>query len=306
MQHVLSARQFEAEELAEIFERAGTMRDQLATETTRRELLETHAGRVVATLFYEPSTRTRHSHESAAVRLGMGVISTENAGQFSSAIKGETLEDTIRTEAEYADLIVLRHPEVGAAERAATVSGVPIINAGDGAGEHPTQALLDLYTIQQEVGRSDDLKIVIGGDLKHGRTARSLAMMLSLYTGNHITFVSTPDLQIADDIKGHLDERNVSHKETDDIHEAVRDADVVYWTRLQKERMEQPEIARNFTIDQAVLQSMARTAIIMHPLPRAGEIAESVDGDPRAKYFTQVRSGLHVRMALIDRLLQAS
>lgn len=302
MQHVLSARQFEKDQLDEIFAHADVMRQQMADN--RRELAQTHAGRVVATLFYEPSTRTRMSHEVAAQRLGASVVGTENANEFSSAIKGETLEDTIRTIGAYTDLIILRHKDNGAADRAARVSEKPIINAGDGSGEHPTQALLDLYTILKEKERLSGLHVVIGGDLRHGRTARSLALLLSLYPDNKISFVSTPELQIGEDIKTHLSQKGVEHDEVDDVYESVHTADVVYWTRLQKERMENPAIGTSFTVDQSVLQAMRSDAIIMHPLPRVDEIAASVDADPRAVYLPQqVENGMFIRMALIDQLL---
>ncbi len=302
MQHILSARQFEEDQLSEIFAHADEMRQQMADN--RRELAQTHAGRVVATLFYESSTRTRVSHETAALRLGASVVGTENADEFSSAIKGETLEDTIRTIGAYADLIVLRHKENGAADRAAQVSEKPIINAGDGSGEHPTQALLDLYTIFREKKRLGGLNVVIGGDLKHGRTARSLALLLSLYSDNKISFVSTSELQIGEDIKTHLTQKGVAHEEVDDVYEPIHTADVVYWTRLQKERMQNPAIGTSFTIDQSVLQAMRSDAIIMHPLPRVDEIAPSVDADPRAVYLPQqVENGMFIRMALIDQLL---
>lgn len=258
---------------------------------------------IIATLFYEPSTRTRLSFESAAQRLGYGVISTENANEFSSAIKGETIEDTIRTVSAYADAIILRHKETGAAEAAAAISTVPIINAGDGKGEHPTQALLDLYTIQREKGRTSKLRIVIGGDLAHGRTARSLAQLLSLYDDNHITFVATPELQIGKDIKDYLDKNGTVWVETDNINQAVADADVVYWTRLQKERFGDQSLECKFVIDETVLNAMSRSAIIMHPLPRVGEITCEVDSDPRAAYFRQVENGLYIRMALLEYVL---
>lgn len=303
MQHVLSARQFETGQLAEIFDRADDMEEQI--RTNRRELAQRHIGRIAAMVFYEPSTRTRISHEAAALRLGMGCTGTENASEYSSVAKGETLEDTIATIGGYADVIVLRHNETGAADRAAAVSEVPIINAGDGMGEHPTQALLDLYTIKKSKHRLDDLKVVIGGDLKHGRTARSLALLLSLYSNNHITFVSTPELQIGDDIKDHLEQAGVSHTESDDLHQAVHDADVVYWTRLQKERIKDTGISNCYVIDQSALQAMPEDAIIMHPLPRVDEIARTVDQDPRAVYLReQVPNGMYIRMALYDQLLR--
>lgn len=300
IEHVLSARQYDPDQLDRLFACTDAMRDALASRQGRRGLAGRHAGLVVATLFYEPSTRTRLSFESAAVRLGAGVISTENAREFSSAAKGETIQDTVRTIDRYADVLVMRHHETGAAEQAAAVSSVPIINAGDGKGEHPTQALLDMRTIKEERGRLNDLNVVIGGDLTHGRTARSLALLLSMYESNHIDFVSTPDLRMGDDIKSHLHETGTSFNETDDMYAAVREADVVYWTRLQKERLRDQNLRSEFTIGQAVLQVMPADAIIMHPLPRVGEIERCVDADPRAIYFDQVEHGLHTRMALLD------
>lgn len=306
MKHVLSARQFNREQLSELFSKSDEMAKRLETANGRRSLAATHSGAIVATLFYEPSTRTRLSFESAAQRLGAGVISTENASEFSSAAKGEVLEDTIRTVDKYAELIVIRHPEVGTADRAAAVSRSPIINAGDGTGEHPTQALLDMYTIQTKKGRLRDLNIVIGGDLAHGRTARSLAQMASMYPNNTVTFVSTPELRVGEDIKNHLAQRGTDYRETDDLFTVIGTADVVYWTRLQKERLTDPTLQAGFTIGQAALQVMSDQAIIMHPLPRVGEIEHSVDDDPRAVYFDQVEHGLHVRMALTDMLLTSA
>ncbi|MDB5185483.1 MAG: Aspartate carbamoyltransferase [Candidatus Saccharibacteria bacterium] len=302
-QHVLTARQFNKRQLKQLFAKADRMRVVLQSPLLRHKLVDEHRGLVVATLFYEPSTRTRLSFESAAQRLGIGVVSTENASEYSSATKGETLEDTIRTVASYADAIVLRHKEEGAAEQAAAVSLAPIINAGDGKGEHPTQGLLDLYTIQREKGRLDNLHIVIGGDLAHGRTARSLAQMLGLYKGNKITFVSVPALQIGDDITAYLDQQKTTYTKTDNLIEAVKTADVIYWTRLQKERVSNPGIEAGFVIDQEVLDAMKNDAVILHPLPRTNEIHSDVDTDPRAAYFRQVENGLYIRMALLDSVL---
>jgi aspartate carbamoyltransferase catalytic subunit len=300
VQHILSAEQFTTKQLADIFARTDEIITQLASN--QRALADRHRGIVAATLFYEPSTRTRLSFESAAQRLGMGIISTENAKEFSSNTKGETLEDSIITVSKYADVIILRHSDDDSAERAATVSHVPIINAGAGKGEHPTQALLDLYTIKHAKGRTDNLHIMIGGDLEHGRTARSLARLLALYPGNRITFVSTPELQIGDDIKEYLESKGTEHRETSDLSPALRDADVVYWTRLQKERHASGDMQSHFSIGQAELDSMPEDAIILHPLPRNDEIQTVVDSDPRAKYFDQVQNGLYVRMALLDML----
>lgn len=304
MQHILSAGQFTPEQIEVIFRRADEMKD--AFHNDRAKLAETHRGRLVATLFYEPSTRTRLSFEAAAQCQGMGVLSTENAGEFSSAVKGETIEDTIKVVSRYADVVVMRHKENGAAERAAAVSKVPIMNAGDGTGEHPTQSLLDLYTIREAKGRLDNLHVVIGGDLKHGRTVRSLARMLSLYPGNRITFVSVPELQADEALQAELTKAGVPFTMTDDMLGAVKTADVVYWTRLQKERLADTSVESHYVIDDTALAAMPKEAIIMHPLPRVGEITESVDADPRACYFDQVQNGLYVRAALLDIALKDS
>lgn len=307
MEHVLSARQFKPAELEDVFLRADFMRDNSKSITGRRRLMASHNGYVMATVFYEPSTRTRLSFEFAAERLGIRVRSTENASEFSSAAKGETIEDSTRVIASYADLIVMRHKENGAAERAASVSEVPIINAGDGTGEHPTQALLDLYTIRHELGRLQDLRIVTIGDLKHGRTVRSLVQLLALYPNNHITFVAPAELQIGDDIKKYLKSKKVTFEETDDMLKALAKADVVYQTRIQKERHEALAKAdsqsKSFVIDKKALKAMKKNSIIMHPLPRVNEIETDVDKDPRAAYFRQAENGLYVRMALLDALV---
>lgn len=308
MKHVLTARQFDTKELDEIFKRADYMREHSKGLTGRRRLMASHNGLVLATVFYEPSTRTRLSFEFAAERLGIRVRSTENASEFSSAAKGETIEDSTRVIAGYADMIVMRHKENGAAERAASVSDVPIINAGDGTGEHPTQSLLDIYTIRHELGRLKDLEVVAMGDLKHGRTVRSLVQVLALYPNNRITFVSPKDMRMGDDIKRYLDDRKVVYQETDDLYKALAQADVVYQTRVQKERHgagkgdAQPGQDDRFVIGKKALDAMKQNAIIMHPLPRVNEIDTVVDADPRAAYFRQAENGLYVRMALLDLL----
>lgn len=303
MKHVLSAQQFERAELTDMFARTDYMQEQYATMAGRRELFATHTGRKMAAVFYEASTRTRMSFVSAAQSLGMGIVETENAALFSSAAKGETIEDSARVIGHYADILVIRSTEIGAVEKAASVSPVPVINGGDGAGEHPTQSLLDAYTIQNEKGRLQDLNIVIGGDLLHGRTVRSLAQLLALYPNNSISFVSTPDLQIGADIRHYLDQHETTHIETDDLYGVLPNADVVYWTRLQKERLKDPALEAGFVIGQMALDVMREDAIIMHPLPRVGEIETLVDGDPRAAYFRQAENGLHLRTALLDQLV---
>lgn len=263
------------------------------------------SSRVMCTLFYEPSTRTRLSFEMAAARLGMGIVSTESAGEFSSAKKGETLEDTIRVVSGYKpDVIVLRHPETGAAERAAAVSSVPIINAGDGRGQHPTQALLDIYTIWRSFLKMDHIDIVMVGDLANGRTVRSLTYLLAKYFKYvHITFISPASLRMGPDILGWLEEQpHIRFREADTFDPVtLARADVVYCTRVQGERgsvvTEEEKAKCRIGLEQAHL--MRENAIIMHPLPRVGEITDEVDNDPRAWYFQQAANGLHVRMALL-------
>jgi aspartate carbamoyltransferase catalytic subunit len=306
--HVLSSEQFGNEEIKSLFESADEFRSQLSDDASRRELALRHIGSKLCNLFYEPSTRTRLSFGFAADNLGVRVQGTENAREFSSAAKGETLEDTIRVINEYGvNIIVLRHHETGAASRAAQVSEAAIVNAGDGQGEHPTQALLDAYTIQRNQGRLNNLHIVMGGDLRHGRTARSLAKLLSRYPQNRMTFVTVPELQMSDDIKLHLDENGVDHRDTANMYDAFSDADVVYWTRLQKERLEKPEAvpSSGFVIDATALEVLPSSASILHPLPRVGEIDPLIDADQRAQYFQQAGNGLYIRMALIDKILES-
>jgi len=260
-------------------------------------------GCIMATLFYEPSTRTRLSFESAMGRLGGTILSTESAGEYSSAAKGETLEDTIRTIEGYADCIVLRHFAEGSARRAASVASVPIINAGDGPGQHPTQALLDVYTIRRELGRLSDFKIGVVGDLAHGRTVRSLAYVLSMYPGVRMYFVAPPVVRMKDDIKAFLTSVGVAWEEAADLREVAAHVDVLYQTRIQKERfadMGAYEQARGkYIIDAPLMKLVPKHGVVMHPLPRVDEITTDVDADPRAAYFRQARNGLFVRMALL-------
>lgn len=302
--HIISAEQFNQQTLEAVFDASDQMRNMdQASMQDRRLLAEKHIGRQIVTLFYEPSTRTRLSFEAAAVKLGAGVVSTESAGKFSSAVKGESLEDTIRVIDGYNfDAIIIRHPIKGSAAQAAEVSTTPIINAGDGSGEHPTQALLDLYTIHQHFQDMSGLKIVMGGDLKYGRTVRSLAQLLSNFRVDLIRFVSTPELGIEEDVKQNLTAHDIKYEETSNLNEALENADVVYWTRLQKERLSNPRLlkAAKFSINKRSLKILPEHAIIMHPLPRNKEIAAEVDNDPRAKYFKQAANGLYVRMAILD------
>lgn len=306
--HVISIDQFDRKKLFELFDKTKELEKIFYSKNGRLELAKKHRDKQICTLFYEPSTRTRLSFETAGYKLGFGVISTESAGEFSSASKGETIEDTIHVLDEYKfSAIIIRHPETGMVGRAAKVAKTPIINAGDGKGEHPTQSLLDTYTIYFKFNRLDNLTVTIGGDLKHGRTARSLAKILAKFDGNHIKFVSTKSLAIDDEIKNYLKKNNTTYDEITDIEAGLKDSDVVYWTRLQKERLEENEkhLAGGFVIDKDSLKFMKKDAILLHPLPRVDEITIDVDDDPRAKYFDQAGNGLFVRMALLDQIASA-
>jgi aspartate carbamoyltransferase catalytic subunit len=299
MRHIIESQQFDRKTISQIF----SLADRLKSKTG-----QPLKGKIMATLFYEPSTRTRFSFESAMHRLGGQVLTTENAKEFSSVSKGETLEDTIRVIGGYADVIVLRHDEIGASKRAALVSTVPIINAGDGAGQHPTQALLDLYTVQKEIGKLDGIHIAFVGDLLHGRTIRSLAYLLSKYRRVSITFVSPRALRVGSDIKDYLKKRGVTYTETEDLSTVIQTADVIYQTRIQKERFKNLKTYQRFKgyyrIDVAMAKQMKKGAIIMHPLPRVDEIAVEVDNLPQAVYFKQAAYGLLIRMALLQYIFQ--
>src|SRR5438094_4871425 len=301
LRHVVESQQFSRALLEELLDRAEEMKAQAHHFSGRLN------GQVMAALFYEPSTRTRLSFEAAMLRLGGDTMGTDNAREFSSAAKGETLEDTIRIVSGYADVIVVRHKEEGAAKRAAAVSAVPIINAGDGPGQHPTQALLDLYTIRDELSKIDGVRVAMVGDLANGRTVRSLTYLLSKFKDIKLWFVAPPQVAMGDDLKAHLDEHHVPWVETEDLNAVLPDVDVVYMTRIQKERFTDPEaynaVKGVYRMDKTSMTLMRKYAILMHPLPRVDEIAPEVDEDPRAAYFRQARNGLHVRMALLDRLL---
>lgn len=300
MQHIVAVEQFQREYILSLFEEADRMRSIRASSGHLRD-------RILATLFYEPSTRTRLSFESAMLRLGGQVVSTENAREFSSAIKGESVEDTVRIVAGYADGIVIRHHEQGAAARAAAASPVPVINGGDGPGEHPTQALLDFYTIQNELGSLDGLKVALVGDLRFGRAVRSLALMFRLTKGSELVFVSPDAVPMGEDVRDALSGAGVSFRDEPDLNAALRDVDVVYQTRIQRERFATPEEYRAaqgvYVIDQESLGLLGARSIIMHPLPRVDEIDPAVDADPRAAYFRQAQNGVFIRMALLNQLL---
>ena len=305
LHHVIEAQQFSRDRLTEIFSVAKEM-EEVVTRYGSNILNR----RLMATLFYEPSTRTRLSFESAMKRLGGEVITTENAREFSSAAKGETLEDTVRIVEGYADVIIFRHYESGTAKRAASVASVPIINAGDGPGQHPTQALLDVYTIQKEVGHLDGITVAMVGDLANGRTVRSLAYLLAKYEDVKLHFVAPGVVRMKDDIKNYLRRHGIFFTEEEDLFEVAARADVIYQTRIQRERFGDRtadyESARGkYIIDLDFLKVLKERAVIMHPLPRVDEITPEVDTDPRAAYFRQAQNGLYIRMALLKMVLDA-
>jgi aspartate carbamoyltransferase catalytic subunit len=301
LRHIVESQQFPRPLLEELF----VLADDMKAETHR--YAGRLKGRLMAALFYEPSTRTRLSFEAAMLRLGGRTMGTDNAREFSSAAKGETIEDTIRIVSGYSDVIVLRHYEEGAARRAAAVSSVPVINAGDGPGQHPTQALLDLYTIRDELGHVDGIRIAMVGDLANGRTVRSLTYLLSKFRDIRICFVAPPAVAMRQDIKDHLDEHHVPWAETQNLEAVLPQVDVVYQTRIQKERFADEAsylaVKGVYRIDARAMSLLKKSAIVMHPLPRVDEISAEVDSDPRAAYFRQARNGMYIRMALLDRVL---
>lgn len=298
--HILESQQFNIEDLNLIFDLANDMEKLSQKEKTLKN-------KILITLFYEPSTRTRLSFEAAMIKLGGSVISTENAASFSSAAKGETLEDTIRVLNGYGDVIVIRHFETGAAMRAAKVSDIPIINAGDGVGQHPTQSLLDLYTIKKELGKIDGISVALVGDLANGRTARSLAYLLSKYKDVKLYFVSPSNVKMGEDIKNYLKENNVFFEENEDLREVAKKVDVIYQTRIQRERFLNPEEYEKakgiYVVDKELMKYLPSHSIVLHPLPRIDEIKYEVDSDHRAAYFRQAHNGLYIRMALLSLVL---
>lgn len=304
LSHVIESQQFDRDLLETVFQTADQLKDDLYKERRFANALQ---GKIMASLFYEPSTRTRFSFESAMLRLGGSVITTENAREFSSAAKGESLADSTRIINGYADVIVMRHNEAGSAARAAEISDIPVINAGDGAGQHPTQALLDLYTIVDAFAGVDNLKIAMVGDLRYGRTVRSLSYLLTKYANMEIVFVSPPVCKMEGDIKAYLDRNNLAWREETDLMTVAAEVDCIYMTRIQKERFHSPddylEAAGKYILTPERVQAMKPNAIIMHPLPRVDEIPKEIDDDPRARYFQQAQNGLYIRMALLYLLL---
>lgn len=300
--YLIESQQFSKELLFSLFERADELRESKTTDSLK--------GKVLATLFYEPSTRTRLSFETAMLKLGGGVVSTENAKEFSSAIKGESLEDTIRVVSSYADCIVMRHYEDGSAKKASTVATVPFINAGDGKGQHPTQALLDLYTIYRELGKVDGITIAMVGDLANGRTVHSLSYLLGKFQNIKIIFVSPENLKIKEEIKEYLTRHNIRYEDNSNLSEVIPVADIIYMTRIQKERMSVSdyEIAKGkYTINSLNLGQVKSTSRIMHPLPHVEELdipIEVENKDKRIAYFRQAENGVFARMALLEHLIK--
>ena len=305
-QDIITVRQFDREKLDYIFGVAHEMRV-MVERFGSADLLQ---GKILANLFYEPSTRTSSSFMAAMMRLGGQVIPINNV-QYSSVTKGESLPDTVRTLESYADVIVIRHPEKGAAETAAHYAKKPIINAGDGVGEHPTQALLDLFTIVESLGKVDGLKVAMVGDLKYGRTVHSLTKLLVNYDVE-FAFVSPDILQMPQDVldvvsANPLKSNGHRYQLLEDVNEIIGDVDVLYITRVQKERFtdlaEYDRVVDQYVVDQALMTKAKERMIVMHPLPRVNEISYAVDDDPRAAYFRQMRNGMYVRMALLASVL---
>jgi len=303
LKNLVESQQFTPDIIFSLFKTADEMR------ANPKKFSEVLKGKVVATLFYEPSTRTRLSFESATLKLGGSVVSTENAKEFSSSVKGESMEDTARVIAGYADCIVMRHHEEGSAKIAAESVQIPFISAGDGKGQHPTQALLDLYTIYREIGRVDNIKIAFVGDLASGRTVRSLCYLLGKFSGIELVFISPENLKMREDIKEYLVRHKISFKEEGDLNKILPEIDIVYMTRIQKERisLEDYEKARGkFVINRDNFDLIKKTSRIMHPLPHVEEIdlPFSVEqNDLRVAYFRQAENGLYARMALLKMLL---
>ena len=294
---ILHGNQFTKKDIDVILKVAAGFEKELKTKGALNLL----KGKILATLFFEPSTRTRLSFETAMQRLGGGVISMASA-ESSSAAKGETVADTAKTVAQYADAIVIRHPRLGSAKEAADAVPIPVLNAGDGTGQHPTQALLDIYTIYRERGALKDLKISLVGDLKNGRTVHALVEILSLY-GAKMYFVSPGLLKMPEEITASLRSKGIEIVETEDLAYAASQTGLLYLTRIQKERFgdltEYERVKGSYVVDPKFLAALKKEITLLHPLPRVDEIHPEVDAYPGAAYFRQVRNGVYVRMALL-------
>lgn len=300
MRHLMNPLDFTVEELDQLFVLAGDI------EKNREKYAHTCDGKKLATCFYEPSTRTRLSFESAMLNLGGSVIGFSDAGS-SSASKGESVSDTIRVISCFADICAMRHPKEGAPMVAASHSSIPVINAGDGGHQHPTQTLTDLMTIRSLKGRLSDFTIGLCGDLKFGRTVHSLINALVRYPGIRFLFISPEELRIPDYITDMLKEKNIPYEEKIRLEDVMGELDLLYMTRVQKERFFNEEdyvrLKDFYILDEAKMKLAKPDMIVLHPLPRVNEISVEVDDDPRAAYFRQVQYGVYVRMALILTLL---
>lgn len=299
--HLIEPMDFTIDELEEIFEIAGDIIKSPENYTDKCK------GKILATLFYEPSTRTRFSFEAAMLRLGGGIIGFSEPNS-SSATKGESIADTIRTVGCYADIAVMRHPKEGAPKLASFYSEIPVINAGDGGHQHPTQTLTDLLTIKTIKGRFDNLTIGLCGDLKFGRTVHSLIKAMSRYTNIKFVLIAPNELRIPTYIKNEvLEKNNISYEEVEDLEENIHKLDILYMTRVQKERFFNEEdyvrLKDSYILNKKKMKSAKKDMIIMHPLPRVNEISYEIDEDPRACYFRQAKLGMYVRMALMTKLL---
>ncbi len=299
---ILSVKQFSRADLEYIFRVAHEMRIMVERIGTF-DLLK---GKILANLFYEPSTRTSSSFMAAMQRLGGAVIPISEV-KYSSVAKGESLPDTVRTLGCYADVIVIRHPEVGSAALAARHAKKPVINAGDGVGEHPTQALLDTFTIREELGRLDNLTVTMLGDLKYGRTVHSLARLMTQFDGTKLNYVSPDILRMPKDVMDEVGEKKVPQAEYSALDKVLPETDVLYVTRVQRERFEDQavyeKVKEAFIVTPEVMKPAKPRMIVMHPLPRVTEISMDFDDDPRAAYFRQMEYGLYVRMALLAMVL---
>ena len=299
--HLISPMDFSKEELNEIFELAEKF------ISNPKEFSHICDGKILATLFYEPSTRTRFSFEAAMMRLGGKILGFSEPNSTSSA-KGETLADTIRMVSIYSDIIAMRHPKEGAAKVASMYSSVPVINAGDGGHQHPTQTLTDLLTIKEYKGNLEGNTIALCGDLKFGRTVHSLIKALSRYKNNKFILISPIELRIPNYIREQiLEKNNIEYKEITSLEEGIKEADILYMTRIQRERfVDQSEYERLkdvYVLDEAKMKGAKEDMMVLHPLPRVNEIAYEVDEDSRAFYFKQAKCGMYVRMALMAKLL---
>ena len=299
MRNLISVKQLNKKEIENILDEAAKMEKSLKS----RKKLNLLFGKVVACLFFEPSTRTRLSFEAAVLRLGGQVISMENGGVSSSVFKGESIEDTIRIVQSYADVLIMRHPQNGAAEQAVKVAKVPFINAGDGGNQHPTQGLLDLYTIKKRLGRLDNLSLAMGFDPKHSRTIKSLCELLSMYKNNEIIFICPKELDQPKNILLDLKKRGLKISVKRNLEE-VLDVDILYLNRLQNERFssqkEFEKLRHKYCLTAKMIKN--KKALVMDPLPRIDEITQDVDELPNAIYFEQAQNGLYIRMALLSML----